>query len=128
MGHKLTADGEAKLLRDLIREAHEATQALNQAIRQARQLAPGLVAEFEQLHRTEMQLLQNHLTAEQNRASADLNQAVEDARDQICEQLTAQEMILDHRAGVMRVIFTGKRFDDQVTPPAVPLEKREISQ
>lgn len=127
MGHRLTPAEEAQVLRDLIREAHEAMQGLNQAIKEARALQPSLIAQFEQTHQREMQLLQNHMTAEQNHASADLNQAVSTARDEICRQLTMQEMILDHSGGVVKVLFSGRRFDDQVTPPTVQLAQGETT-
>src|SRR6267154_1317935 len=95
MGRKLTPDEEHQALKAIIREGHEVIQALHAAIREARVLEPGLVARFEELHLREMQQLSDHMNAEHNRISAELNTAVGEARQEILHQLTPVELDLD---------------------------------
>lgn len=117
MGHRLTASEETQLLRDTIREAHEAAQQLLGAIREARQLAPSLVEQFEELHHRELAQLSNHMTEEGNRAAAALNESVRVARDEIVRQLTVAEFRYDAASGYVRLGFSDGKFDDHVQPP-----------
>lgn len=128
MGKRLTASEETRLLQDTIRLAHEATQALNDAIRQANALTPALVQEFEETHHRELAQLSNHMTAEGNRAAADLNASVDAARAEILRQLTAAELILDKDHDVVRLLFNRGRFDDQVPMPFPNHESKETTE
>lgn len=117
MGKRLTASEETQLLRDTIREAHEATQELRAVIREAGLLAPRLVADFEAVHHREVAQLSNHFQDEINHQSAELNASVQHARHEILTQLTTAEMILDRANGTVRLLFGGGKFDDQVPLP-----------
>lgn len=114
MGRKLTASEETQLLIDTVREAHEVLQALYAAIRDARNLAPSLVADFDQLHHREMAQLTNHLQSEHNRAAAELNQAVKEARTQIVDWLTVAELVLDPETGSLHFLFPHGMFQEDV--------------
>lgn len=116
MGRKLTPSEEAHELRLIIRDAHEATKALHQAIRLAIRLEPDLVAEFQAIHNREIRQLETALQAEMNQASALLNQAVADARIEILRQLTLSEIVIDKMDGQFRVQFQGGVFDEHATP------------
>src|SRR6266852_6598293 len=117
MGKRLTTNEETQLLRDTIRQAHEATQAPRAAIKEANALSPALVEKFNDLHKREMHQLSNHINAESNRAAAELNIAVEAARQEVIPQLMLADLVLDPDAGVVRVLFNGGRFDDQQPVP-----------
>jgi hypothetical protein len=117
MGHRLTPEQERQALRDATREAHETLQALYQAIREARALTPDLVAGFEATHTREMQLLSNHLTAESNRVSAQLNDTIHSCREMIVKQIMAGEAVLDTRTRTVTIKFGTMAFDDQQPPP-----------
>lgn len=117
MGKRLTANEETTLLLRVIREAHEATQALNQAIRDATALEPKLVAEFEKIANREIRRLSNHLQAAMNQASAELNTAVAEARGEIIRQLTLAEIIYDRDSGSLKVVFQGGTFDTRMPLP-----------
>lgn len=128
MGRKPELTEEEKRLKDLIRQAHEATQALWDAISVASKLTPALVAEFEAHHRREMQQLSDHLNAEHNRLAADMNAAVREARVEIIRQLGIAELVLDADNNQARLLFNGGRFDDQVPPPRTHLHPKETDQ
>jgi F0F1-type ATP synthase membrane subunit b/b' len=117
MGRKPELSAEEQRLKDLIRQAHEAVQALRDAIRDALALAPVLIAEFEAHHHNEMAMLSNHMTAEGNRAAADLNAAVDAGRTEILRQLAVTEAVLDKEGNTVRLLFNSGRFNDQVPPP-----------
>jgi hypothetical protein len=117
VGHRLTASEETALLRATIRQAHEATQELQAAIKEARLLAPRLVADFEALHLREMTQLANHFQSEMNRQAANLNESVDTARAAILQQLTASEMVLDNTSGMVRLLFPTGKFDDRIPLP-----------
>lgn len=125
MGKRLSASEEADLLKQLIREAHEATQALNAAIKAANLLAPRLVDDYQATHEREIKQLANVLQIEMNQQASDLNDAVNHARDAIREHIMASEMIADVDAGTVRLLFPPLKFDDHVpipheqTPPKV---------
>lgn len=128
MGHRLSASEETELLRATVREAHAALSALRTEIRAAERIAPSLVQEFEKLHQREMEQLSNHMTAEGNRAAADLNTRVNEARDWILYQLTAQDLVLDPENRTVRLGFRAGRFDDQVPPPYPHRKPKETNQ
>lgn len=117
MGHRLTASQEVQQLRQATREAHEATQALHDAIKEARALAPALVADFERVHATEIRQLSNHITQESNRASAELNAAVDQAKEMIFNRIMAGELVLDWASNVVKLRLGDWRFDEHVPPP-----------
>jgi hypothetical protein len=117
MGKALSASEETELLRQTIREAHEATQALWDAIRVANQLAPNLTEQFEAHCNTEIRSLSNELQQQMNQQSADLNQAVAAARDAIIKQLALAYPTIDPATGLVSLIWPGDRFDDQIPLP-----------
>lgn len=117
MVKRLSASEETELLRQTIREAHEATQALWDAIRAANLLAPTLVADFEATANTEIKDLSNQLQAEMNEQSRQLNQAVDNARDEIIHQLALSRPIIDPDTGIVSLIWPPGRFDDQIPLP-----------
>ena len=125
MGHRPSASEEVQQLRQATREAHEAMQDLLAAIRQARALEPGLVAQFEAVHQREIQQLSNFFTEESNRQSANLNHAVEQARKIITDQLMSGEAVLDRHTSKVTIRFGPGKFDDAVPPPYPQAPKKE---
>lgn len=117
MGHKLSASDEAQQLRQATREAHEAMQGLADAIREANLLAPRLVADFEATHAREVKQLSNFFTEESNRAAADLNAAVEQARTMIANEIMAGEAVFDRETMTVSIRWGGMAFDSQVPLP-----------
>lgn len=117
MGKRLTASEETQLLQQTIREAHEATQALNDAIKQALAIAPALVADFERTHEREVQLLSNHFQEEINRQAAQINESTRVARDYVLEQLAKCRPVFDTLAGTVTLVFPSDKIDDQVPLP-----------
>lgn len=117
MGKRLTASEETALLQATVREAHEATQALRAAIREAKELGFGLVADFERIHATEIKQLSNFFTEESNRAAADLNAAVEQARTMIANEIMAGEAVFDRDTMTVSIRWGGMAFDSQVPLP-----------
>lgn len=117
MGKRLTASEETALLQATIREAHEATQALNAAIKAANLLSPRLVADFEATHHREISELSNYFVQESNRASADLNAAVEQARTMIANEIMAGEAVFDRDTMTVSIKWGGMAFDSQVPLP-----------
>jgi|SRR6267142_3937229 len=117
MGRKLTPDEETQALRQLIREAHEATQGLYAAIKAASALEPGLVDRFQAAADSEFRQLSNYLQQEMNHQSVELNAAVGAARAEILRQLTAAEMVLDRESNTVRLLFKGGRFEDDTPIP-----------
>ncbi|MGH9622525.1 MAG: hypothetical protein ACRD45_22810 [Bryobacteraceae bacterium] len=117
MGRRLTASEETALLRETIREAHEATQALRDAIKDAGLLAPRLVADFEATHHREISQLSNYFTEESNRASADLNTAIEAAREMISNQLMSGKAVFDRHTSTVTISWSGGAFDSNVPLP-----------
>jgi len=117
MGKRLTANQETALLQQTIREAHEATQALRDVIREATRIASRLVADFEETHHREIAELSNFFTQESNRASADLNAAIEQARVMITKQIMHGKAVFDAHTRTVTIEFGTGRFDDQVPLP-----------
>lgn len=117
MGRQPTPSEEVQQLRQATREAHEAAQELKAAIREARALAPGLVREFETIHRHEIEQLSNYFTEESNRQSAQLNSAVEHARNIITNQIMSGEAILDSDHRKITIKFGAGKFDDNAPLP-----------
>lgn len=122
MGHRLTPEQEVQQLRQATREAHEAMQGLADAIREANLLAPRLVADFEATHAREIKQLSNYFTQESNKASADLNAAIEQARTMIVNQIMAGEAVFDADTRTVAIRFGEGSFDSQVPLP-FPSEK-----
>lgn len=117
MAKRLSASEETELLRQTIREAHEATQALWDAIRAANLLTPRLTADFEAHANAEIRSLSNNLQQEMNQQSADLNAAVANARTEIIHQLALSHPIIDPDTGLVSLIWPPGRFDDQIPLP-----------
>ena len=128
MGRKLSASEETELLRQVTREAHEATQALRAAIRDARALAPQLVSEFEAVHTREIQQLSNYFTEESNRCSADLNAHVERAREMINDQIMAGKAVFDRNTSTVTISWGPGAFDAQVPIPYPQVAQKETQQ
>ena len=128
MGRKPDLTPEEKQLRDLIRQAHEQTQALKDAIREARQLASALVADFEAVHKREIQLASNQLTADSNRISAQLNDTIRSCQKTIIEQIMAGQAVIDASDRTITIRFGNMAFNDRQPPPyplAAPKENRQ---
>lgn len=125
MGKRLTASEETALLQDTVRAAHEATQGLRAAIREANQLAPTLVSEFERIHAREVEQLSNHFTSESNRHAAALNADVHRAKEMIFNQIMSGELVLDPDTGVITLRLGTARFDQDVPPPYPNREPKE---
>lgn len=119
---------EEQRLRQATREAHEAMQGLASLLRQARELAPVLVSEFEQVHHREIMQLSNHLTAESNRHASQLNAEVERARDFIWRQLMAGEAKFDRHAGTVTIRWGAGKFEDNQPAPYPQVTTREDNQ
>lgn len=117
MGRRLTASEETQLLQDTIREGHELLKELNAKLRVARALEPGLVKEFEDIARREIEDLSNQLRRQNNDAAARLNADVAAARAEIIKQLTLME--LEPVPGTDKLAFTfgAGRFDDHEPLP-----------
>lgn len=117
MGKRLTASEETALLQATVREAHEATQALRVAIKDAKELGLMLVSEFERIHATEIKQLSNFFTKESNRVSADLNTRIEQARKMITDQIMAGKAVFDADRREVVISFGPYAFDSAVPPP-----------
>ena len=128
MGRRLTASEETALLQATVREAHEATQGLRDSIRDALMLTVRLVDDFQAIADAEVRDFSNHLQTEINRQSAELNAAVDKARDVILHQLTATEMIIDKENEVVRLKFPPGKFDDNQRLPYPHIAKQERTQ
>lgn len=125
MGRKLTASEETALLQQTIKAAHEATQALNDAIRQATRLAPQLVSDFEDTHRREIELLSNYMTAEANRHAAALNAEVEQARRMINDQIMSGKAVFNRHTSTVTITWGPGSFNDSQPPPYPLVAQRE---
>lgn len=83
-------------LRELVREAHAAIKDLTPLIREHRRIAEDgardLLARIEETVNAELRRVEAHLQAEQNTASAELNQAVGVAREHIVSCLTPDKV------------------------------------
>ena len=117
MGRKHPLTDEEQRLKDLIREAHEAAQALNAAVREARQLEPELVSEYEQIHHREIKQLSNYMVKEGNLQSARLNAEVERARQQINDQIMHGAAVFDRETRTVTITWGPGRFDSNVPLP-----------
>lgn len=117
MGHRLTPEQEAQQLRQATREAHEAMQGLNAAIREARSLEPLVIAHFEEVHRREIEQLSNYFTEESNRHAAALNADVERAREMINEQIMSGKAVFDRHTMSVTITWGKGSFDDQAPLP-----------
>lgn len=117
MGRHVPPGQEATVLRALIAEARQATRGLDAAIKEAKELGFGLVADFERIHATEIKQLSNYLTEESNKANADLNAAIEQARAMIVNQIMAGEAVLDADTRTVAIRFGAGSFDSQVPLP-----------
>lgn len=128
MGRQPTPSEEVQQLRQATREAHEAAQELRAAIREAKALEPGLVAQFEAVHQREIRQLSNYFTEESNQQSANLNAAVERAREIITNQIMSGEATIDRHTSMITIRFGPGKFDDQVPPPYPQVTPKESTQ
>jgi len=110
MGKRLTASEETALLLDTIRQAHEATQALWDAVKAARMLQPDLIEKFQAIAENEIRQLSNHLQNCSNKAAAELNASVTVARQEIINQLAVAELVLDKQDNTARLLFNAGTF------------------
>jgi uncharacterized coiled-coil protein SlyX len=117
--------GQLAQLRELVREAHAATKDLNRAIREAKEYASNLVrmvdAAAEASRRAaheagcaQLEVFQDHIQTEMNRSAAELNKAIEAAREHIGRALMPKVAALDPDAGAILVQFDGNLFDANV--------------
>lgn len=128
MGKPLSASEETALLKDTVRQAHEVLKDLRAAIREARALAPELVAGYEATHHREIKQLSNFFQSEMNRQSAELNTAVRAARIEITDQLAMAELVIDRDTKQARLLFSGRKFDDQIPLPYPEVTTKETDQ
>lgn len=128
MGRRLTAAEETQLLKDAVREAHEAMQGLADLLRQARELAANLTADYQAYHDREIKELANALATEQNQAARDLNASVERARIMIKNQIMAGEARFDADTRTVVIRFGDGCFDDRVPPPYPEVAPKETQQ
>lgn len=117
MGHRPTPDQEQQALRDATREAHEALQGLYDAIREANALTLTLVSSFEATHEREIKLLSNHLAAESNRISAQLNDQITTSKKMIMNEIMNGELVFDPATSTVRLQLGAVKFDDQQPLP-----------
>lgn len=128
MGKPLSASEETRLLKDTIREAHEATQALWTAISVASKLTPDLVGQFEAAHTREVHLLSNYFQSEMNRQAAELNAAIEQAKEIIKNQIMAGEAIFDRHTSTVTIKFGAGVFDAAIPMPYPEVTTKETDQ
>lgn len=126
MGRRPTPSEEVQLLRQATREAHEAMQGLAGLLRQAKELAVNLTADYQAFHDREMKELANALAAEHRQVSADLNTSIETARTMISEQIMAGEAVFDARTSTVRISWGLGRFDDTQPNPYPEAGIKEI--
>lgn len=128
MGHRLSASEEVQQLRQATREAHEAMQGLRDLLREARDLAANLTADYQAYHDRELKELANALNIEHNQVSRDLNASIETARRMICEQIMAGKAVFDRNTSTVSISWGIGAFDDHVPPPfpdQAPKEKHQ---
>lgn len=128
MGHRLSASEEVQQLRQATREAHEAMQGLRDLLRQARDLAANLTADYQAYHDRELKELANALNIEHNQASRDLNASIETARNMIANQIMAGKAVFDAKTSTVVISWGTSAFDDHVPPPYPDLTPREKHQ
>lgn len=117
MGHDPDPAAEAAQLRGLIRDAHAALKDLRAAMREARQLGPALVAEFQALATAEIQDVANHMQEQSNLRARELNAAVDAARVEIANRLFDARIVHDPVADNFKIVIPGASFDDHVPMP-----------
>ena len=125
MGHRLTPEQEVQQLRQATREAHEAMQGLNAAIREARSLEPIVVAHFEEVHRREIEQLSNYFTEESNRHAAALNADVERAREMINQQIMSGKAVFDRHTSTVTITWGPGAFDANAPLPYPHVAQKE---
>ena len=117
MGHDPDPAAEAGQLREAIRDAHAAIKDLRAAIREARQLGDGLAAQFEDIASREIRDMFNEMQLVGNEYAAELNAAVETARQEIAQHLFDARIEYDEKADNFAVIFRGTRFAEDSPLP-----------
>lgn len=125
MGRRPTPSEEEQRLRQATREAHEAIQGLNDAIREARQLTATLVADYQAAHNREIAQLSNALQIEHNQAARQLNQTVEQARIMIRDQIMAGRAVFDVTTQTVTISWGAGAFSENEPLPYPHLPARE---
>jgi hypothetical protein len=115
-------------LKDLIRQAHEATQDLLEAIKAARALEPGLVSQFETIHEREIHILSNHLTDESNRLAATLNGDIKRAREMINNTIMSGQAVFDRHTSTVTITWGPGSFDASQPHPYPLTTPKETTQ
>lgn len=125
MGRRLTASEETRALQEATRTAHEALKELKAAMREAAAMTTLLVREYQDTHRAEIKALSNYFIIVTNRQSAELNESVEAARQEIMRQLTTSSLEIGEDGRTLKVVFGGRRFDDRqpIPYPKAPVWK-----
>ena len=128
MGHRPTPSEEEQRLRQATREAHEAIQELKSLLREAKELAANLTADYQAHHDRELKELANVINIEQNQMCADLNASIVAAREMINGQLMAGEAKFDARTETVIIRWGPGRFDDSRPNPYPEVAPKEIRQ
>lgn len=124
MGRKPDLSQEEQRLRQATRDAHEAAQHLADVIREARILTATLTASYQDYHDQEIKSLSNALAIEHNQAARDLNQAIENAKIMIKDQIMAGEAVFDATTRTVAIRFGAGAFDDNQPLPYPHLTDR----
>jgi uncharacterized protein (DUF433 family) len=101
-------------------------QGLRDLLREARQLTLTLTADYQAYHDNELKQLSNALSIEQNQAARDLNEAIENARILITDQIMAGEAVFDAKTSTVIIRFGAGAFDPNILlpyPEVTPKEK-----
>ena len=125
MPRKPAPADEEQRIRDLIREAHEVIKDLREQIRQATSLTTTLTSAYQAHHDHEIKQLSNNLQVVFNKAAADLNKAVREARTAIATQLRASSLDYDPATGRISITYPSGTFDEHVPLPYPHLNPQE---
>ena len=117
MGRKPDLTAEEQQLKAATREAHEAIQELKDLIKQVKALTPDLVHDFEHRINTEIMKMSNHVTAEANRVSKQINDSLPEWRAQIVRLLSVSELVLDSAGHVTKLVMDTSSLDANVPMP-----------
>ena len=117
MGHDPDPAAEAEQLRGLIRDAHAAVKDLRAAIRDAQQLGAALAASFQDTANREIHQLANHVQAEINQATEDINARVAEVQQEIARRMFDARIVYDQAADNFAITFPGPVFRTDTPPP-----------
>jgi hypothetical protein len=125
MGKQLTPEQETEILKQTIREAHEAIKDLANLVRQAQAFTRHLLTDYQDYHDREMKQLANALTVEYNQVSHDLNISIDHAKQMIMKQIMSGEAVFDAATSTVAIRWGLGAFDENVPlpyPDALPKE------